>query len=125
MKEKVMKFYVRFQEDSTLSRTYKVPTIVELVEQTSEYLDELQKKEKIIDHGFFGIGHGFYAIFNVRNNAELHELTEFVPIRPFCTLECAPVLESTEFADSFGKIKKEMLTQWKKNERHGEQRAES
>lgn len=109
-----MKYLVRFTEDSTLSRSLPAPAIFDLVEATRPYFEELKKRDKVVDYGFFGVGHGLYAIFNVRGHGELHELTELTPVRLLCTIESQPVLEAGEFADAFARIRKEATAGWEK-----------
>ena len=104
-----MKYIALLKEDTTISVKLPVAGMLEAVEATRPYLDELKKRERCVDWGFYGVGHGLFAILNVKNHAELHEITELLPIRGFCSIEITPVLESGEFADVFAKIKREAI----------------
>ena len=104
-----MKYIVLLTEDTTISTKLPVAGVMDAVEATRPYLDELKKRERVTDWGFYGAGHGLFAVINVKSHAELHEIVELIPARQFCALEINPVLESGEFADVFGKIKREVL----------------
>ncbi len=111
-----MKYLISFNEDMALASRFQgtqawmMPEILlTAIEATRPYLDELKKENRVVDWGFYGARHGFYAIVNAKSHAELHEIIELAPLRPYCVIECRPVLEAGEFADVFGKIRKEAL----------------
>ena len=106
-----MKYFIQLKEDTSVSTQLPVSSVLEMVEATRPYLEDLKKKERVIDFGFWGVGHGLYTIVNVRSHAELHEITECLPARNFCTIECTPILENAEFSEIFPKLKKEALIQ--------------
>jgi len=109
-----MKYIVLFTEDTTISSRLPLPAMLEAVEATRPYLDDLRRREKVVDWGFYGVGHALYVIANVKTHAELHEITELLPLRQFCAISSNPILETGEFADVFAKIKREALAQWEK-----------
>lgn len=112
-----MKYLVRYWEDTSISTKLPLPALLESVEATRPYMDELRRKEKIVDWGFYGAGHGFYAVMNVKSVGELHELTELTPARVFCKIECDPILDGSEFSDIFGKIKTQHLATYERMNR--------
>lgn len=108
------KYLVQFTENTTLSTRTPVSAIFELVENTRPYLEDLRKRERIVDYGFYGTGHGFYAVIRANNLTELHEMTQLVPMRPFCNVESTPVMDGGDFAECFNKIKRECMTRWER-----------
>ena len=109
-----MKYFLLFKEDTTVSSRFSLPAMLESAEATRPYLEDLRRREKVIDWGFYGVGHALYVIVNVRTHAELHELTELLPLRAFCSITSNPILETGEFVEVFAKIKRETLGQWER-----------
>lgn len=109
-----MKYIITFREDSSVSQRFTLPALMESIEATRPYVEEHVKKNRVLDWGFIGNDCGLYAIVNVKNIGELHEFTELLPLRRFCSIECNPVLDSSEFADTFGKIKTNAIQTWER-----------
>ena len=109
-----MKYFIQFTEETNNNSPINQGAKFELLEASRPYFENLKKAGRVLDWGYFGIGHGLYAVCDIRNHAELHEVTELVPARPFCRIECRPVLESGEFADVIAKVKRESLPNYDK-----------
>ncbi len=111
-----MKYVVTYREDTAVSTNIPAPAIVEFVEASQNYLEDLKRKGKVTDYGFHAAGHGGTVIFNVANHGELSELTEGVPVRPLCSMESTPLCDQEEFAQAFRKQKPQILSMWEKRQ---------
>ena len=109
-----MRFLVVFRENAAVTVQMPMPAVMDMVETTAGYLDDLKKKGKVVDAGYFAAEHGGCAIFDVDSLAELSALVESTPVRVFCDVECMPFLTTDEWRPFFAKRKGELLAQFEK-----------
>lgn len=118
-----MKYFICYKEDTNSSQRFPTPAIFDLVEGTRQYFDDLKRKDKVVDWGFFGADHALYAVLNVRSAAELYEIVELAPVRPICHVESSAILESGEFSDAFARVRREGTAAWERLSRHQSDRS--
>ena len=114
-----MKFITLFSEDTILSSRLSMTAQFDAVEATRPYLEELKKKGVVVDYGFYGAGHALYTIWNVKTHGELHEMIELTPVRPFCSITNNAIIDGGEFGDTFGRVRKQVLSNWEKLSKDG------
>lgn len=109
-----MRFMVNFRENTTMSATVPAPVIMELVEATGAWMDEMKKSGKFSDAAFYVPDHGGVAIINASSPAELFSLVEACPMRAFCTVETTPLIDYAEWKPVFQRSKAAALAMFER-----------
>jgi muconolactone delta-isomerase len=100
-----MRFLVIYREDTRMSAAVPPPVLLELVHATGSWIEEIKKSGKSTDAGFMSSEHGGFAIFDVASGAELADLTDSCPARPFCSVETMGLMTPKEAEPVLAKAK--------------------
>ena len=109
-----MRFLVTFRENTAVSMMLPPPAMMDIVEATGAWMNEMKKGGKFSDAAFFAPDHGGIAIVDVSSHGELLGLVESCPIRPFCTVETVPLIDYAEWQPVFQKTKAAALAMFEK-----------
>lgn len=100
-----MRFLVIYREDTRMSATIPPPILLELVCATGAWIEEIKKSGRASDAGFMSSEHGGFAIFDVASGAELADITDACPARPFCSVETMGLMTPKEAEPVLAKAK--------------------
>src|SRR5579885_603060 len=104
-----MIYLVIYREDTRMVAAIPPPAVFEAVEATIGWLKEMKGSGRAIENGFFAGAHGGFGIFKASSAAELAELVEACPARPFCDVEIIPIASPDELAPVIAKSKAKAL----------------
>jgi hypothetical protein len=100
-----MRHLVLYREEPSQAAALPPQLLIEAVEATGQWINEIRKSGKATDAGFMSGLHGGFAIFETKSGGELAELVESAPARPFCSVEVIPLMTVEESQPIFGKAK--------------------
>jgi muconolactone delta-isomerase len=100
-----MKYLVLYREDTRVSATLPPMLVLEAVEATGKWLDDMRASGKVTEAGFMSGEHGGFAVVGAKSGGELADFIESCPARPFCTVETIPLMSSDENAPILAKVK--------------------
>jgi hypothetical protein len=104
-----MNYLVLYREDTRMVAAIPPPALFEAIDATTGWLKELKGSGRAVECGYFAGPHGGFAVFKANSAAELTELVESCPARPFCEVEVIPVASADELAPVIAKSKAKAL----------------
>jgi hypothetical protein len=109
-----MKFLVIYREDTKISTSIPLPAVMEMVEATAGWIDEMRGNGKATEGAFLAPQHGGMIVLDVASHAELCELVESCPAAPICSVETHALVDTKEFRTFFKKQKERALANFEK-----------